>query len=60
MTKKNPMGRHFFHHSLLSGIHFMQLYYIMYTSVVEALLSEQHYQLIDHLINSDETRNKTV
>ena len=28
---------------------FMQLCYIMYTSVVEALLSEQHYQLIDHL-----------
>ena len=31
----------------------------MYTSVVEALLSEQHYQLIDHLALMC-TINKTV
>ena len=35
--------------AFFSGIHFMYLCYIMYTPVVEALLSEQHYQLIDHL-----------
>ena len=49
MTERKNMGGFFKNHSLLSGIHFMQLCYIMYTYVVEALLSEQHYQLIDHL-----------
>ena len=38
----------------------MQLCYIMYTSVVKALLSEQHYQLIYHLTYTMYTINKMV
>ena len=48
------------HHGPLSGINFMQLCYIMYTSAVEALFSDHHYQLIDHLTLMMYTINKTV